>query len=243
MIFPAGIPLQTWLWLLPGSGFAGIFTTDGLLTSPPRSGYHGQRLIRVEPKGTRGTSAGPQAASKRDRTGNGHRSHPIRRAGARRVARRAAHRVLADAAEHGLPGEHHFFITFLSTAEGVKLFAAASGAISGRNDHHPAAPVLGPDGHRRPFRGRPVVRRHPGTAGGCRSRRSTASSIRRCSSACSSRPIDAVAESPAASNLPAVPAPFPDSVLTVPEPAAEVRPSRRGPAKAPGGSAGPLPQK
>jgi len=30
-------------------------------------------------------------------------------------------RVLSDAAEHGLPGEHHFFITFLSTAEGVKL--------------------------------------------------------------------------------------------------------------------------
>ncbi len=30
-------------------------------------------------------------------------------------------RVLADAAEHGLPGEHHFFITFLSGAEGVKL--------------------------------------------------------------------------------------------------------------------------
>jgi uncharacterized protein len=30
-------------------------------------------------------------------------------------------RVLTDAAAHGLPGEHHFFITFLSTAEGVKL--------------------------------------------------------------------------------------------------------------------------
>jgi hypothetical protein len=30
-------------------------------------------------------------------------------------------RVLTDAAEHGLPGEHHFFITFLSAAEGVKL--------------------------------------------------------------------------------------------------------------------------
>lgn len=29
--------------------------------------------------------------------------------------------VLIDAAEHGLPGEHHFYITFLSTAEGVKL--------------------------------------------------------------------------------------------------------------------------
>lgn len=30
-------------------------------------------------------------------------------------------RVLTDAAEHGLPGDHHFYITFLSTAEGVKL--------------------------------------------------------------------------------------------------------------------------
>jgi uncharacterized protein len=30
-------------------------------------------------------------------------------------------RVLTDAAAHGLPGEHHFFITFLSKAEGVKL--------------------------------------------------------------------------------------------------------------------------
>jgi hypothetical protein len=29
--------------------------------------------------------------------------------------------VLADAAEHGLPGDHQFFITFVSTAEGVKL--------------------------------------------------------------------------------------------------------------------------
>jgi hypothetical protein len=29
--------------------------------------------------------------------------------------------VLADAGEHGLPGEHHFVITFLSTAGGVKL--------------------------------------------------------------------------------------------------------------------------
>jgi hypothetical protein len=30
-------------------------------------------------------------------------------------------RVLSDAAEHGLPGEHHFYVTFLSKAEGVKL--------------------------------------------------------------------------------------------------------------------------
>src|ERR1700726_3023079 len=31
-------------------------------------------------------------------------------------------RVLTDAAEDGLPGEHHFFITFLSTADGGKLW-------------------------------------------------------------------------------------------------------------------------
>jgi hypothetical protein len=40
---------------------------------------------------------------------------------ARDALRGVLRRVLADVAEHGLPGEHHFFITFLSTAEGVKL--------------------------------------------------------------------------------------------------------------------------
>ena len=40
---------------------------------------------------------------------------------ARDALRGVLRRVLADAAEHGLPGEHHFFIPFLSTAEGVKL--------------------------------------------------------------------------------------------------------------------------
>jgi hypothetical protein len=40
---------------------------------------------------------------------------------ARDALRGVLRQVLADAAEHGLPGEHHFFITFLSTAEGVKL--------------------------------------------------------------------------------------------------------------------------
>ncbi|HEY0331927.1 MAG TPA: ClpXP protease specificity-enhancing factor SspB [Rhodopseudomonas sp.] len=40
---------------------------------------------------------------------------------ARDALRGVLRRVLADAAEYGLPGEHHFFITFLSTAEGVKL--------------------------------------------------------------------------------------------------------------------------
>jgi uncharacterized protein len=40
---------------------------------------------------------------------------------ARDALRGVLRRVLSDAAAHGLPGEHHFFITFLSRAEGVKL--------------------------------------------------------------------------------------------------------------------------
>jgi hypothetical protein len=40
---------------------------------------------------------------------------------ARDALRGVLRRVLTDAAENGLPGEHHFFITFLSTAPGVKI--------------------------------------------------------------------------------------------------------------------------
>ncbi len=40
---------------------------------------------------------------------------------ARDALRGVLRHVLSDAAEHGLPGEHHFYITFLSKAEGVKL--------------------------------------------------------------------------------------------------------------------------
>jgi len=40
---------------------------------------------------------------------------------ARDALRGVLRRVLTDAAEHGLPGEHHFFITFLSKADGVSL--------------------------------------------------------------------------------------------------------------------------
>jgi hypothetical protein len=40
---------------------------------------------------------------------------------ARDALRGVLRRVLTDAAEHGLPGDHHFFITYASTAEGVKL--------------------------------------------------------------------------------------------------------------------------
>jgi hypothetical protein len=40
---------------------------------------------------------------------------------ARDALRGVLRRVLSDAAAHGLPGEHHFFINFLSGADGVKL--------------------------------------------------------------------------------------------------------------------------
>jgi hypothetical protein len=40
---------------------------------------------------------------------------------ARDALRGVLRRVLTDAAEHGLPGEHHFYITFLSTADGVRI--------------------------------------------------------------------------------------------------------------------------
>jgi hypothetical protein len=40
---------------------------------------------------------------------------------ARDALRGVLRRVLSDAAANGLPGEHHFFITFVSHAEGVKL--------------------------------------------------------------------------------------------------------------------------
>jgi uncharacterized protein len=40
---------------------------------------------------------------------------------ARDALRGVLRRVLTDAAAHGLPGEHHFFITFVSSAEGVKI--------------------------------------------------------------------------------------------------------------------------
>jgi uncharacterized protein len=40
---------------------------------------------------------------------------------ARDALRGVLRKVLTDAAAHGLPGEHHFFITFVSKAEGVKI--------------------------------------------------------------------------------------------------------------------------
>ena len=54
--------------------------------------------------------------------------------------------VLADAAKNGLPGEHHFYISFDTGAEGVRISDRAARAAPEGNHHHPAAPVLGSDG-------------------------------------------------------------------------------------------------
>jgi len=40
---------------------------------------------------------------------------------ARDALRGVLRQVLTDVAEHGLPGDHHFYITFLSKGDGVKL--------------------------------------------------------------------------------------------------------------------------
>jgi len=40
---------------------------------------------------------------------------------AQEALRGVLRKVLADAAKHGLPGDHHFFVTFDTSAEGVRL--------------------------------------------------------------------------------------------------------------------------
>ena len=72
--------------------------------------------------------------------------------------------VLSDAAKKGLPGDHHFYIGFDTHAPRGAPVRAAAGAISGADDHHPAAPVLGPHRQRQRFRGRALLRRHSGEA-------------------------------------------------------------------------------
>src|ERR1700719_2877049 len=102
---------------LPHTGpFAGISATGSLLTSGLRRGSMGKRASR-----TTGFAAGLDRQYS-NTTGPIMATDHIRYdVLARDALRGVLRRVLADAAEHGLPGDHHFFITFVSTAEGVKL--------------------------------------------------------------------------------------------------------------------------
>ena len=107
----------------------------------------------------------PAAAFERDRTDNGDRSYPIRRAGARRAARGAAPRI--GRRRRARPAGRTSFLHHLPVhRRGREIVAAAAGAISGRDDGHSPAPVLGSGGDRGSLRGRPVVRRHSGAPGG-----------------------------------------------------------------------------
>ena len=51
--------------------------------------------------------------------------------------------VLSDVARKGLPGEHHFYVTFDTKAPGVRISEPPARAVSGGDDHRPPAPVLG----------------------------------------------------------------------------------------------------
>jgi hypothetical protein len=106
---------------------------------------------------------------------------------ARDALRGVLRRVLTDAAEHGLPGEHHFFITFLSTAEGVKLsprlLAQYGDQELPRSFGAVRAAIRTIRGNPRNLDGKPAHRsgtfRFAGSSAGCRDQRRTRQAGRR----------------------------------------------------------------
>src|ERR1700692_4721351 len=119
----------------------------------------------MTPESGHGHAADSPAISQCDRTTHGDRSYPIRRAGTRRAARRAA--PGAGRRRRAWPAGGAPLLHYVSIPRGgPEAVAAATRAISGRDDGDPAAPVLGPDGFGGSFRSRPVVRRHSRAAGG-----------------------------------------------------------------------------
>ena len=95
--------------------------------------------------------------------------------------------VLTEAAKKGLPGDHHFYIGFDTHAAGVKLSDRLRTQYPEQMTiilQHQYWDLSVSDSG---FEVGSVVRRHSGKARAFPSRRSTASSIRRCSSACNSR--------------------------------------------------------
>jgi len=56
--------------------------------------------------------------------------------------RGAVRTMLADAAKNGLPGDHHFYITFDTCAGNVRLSPRLKAQISGGNDRCPATSIL-----------------------------------------------------------------------------------------------------
>ena len=103
--------------------------------------------------------------------------------------RAVVRRVLGRRGQDRQPARRASFLRHVRHARaGREAVVAPARAVSGRDDHRAAAPVLGSRGERHAFRGRAVVQRHLRKAARAARGRSRASSIRRCSSACSSRP-------------------------------------------------------
>ena len=59
--------------------------------------------------------------------------------------------VLTDTAKKGLPGDHHFYISFDTRADGVRVVGSSPRAVSGRDDDYSSTPILGFEGWRRGF--------------------------------------------------------------------------------------------
>ena len=96
--------------------------------------------------------------------------------------------VLAETAQKGaLPGEHHFYIAFDTTAEGVRMSERLRAQYPEQMtiilQHQFWDLKVTDDG----LRGRPVVRRRAGASSTVPFEAIKGSSIRRCSSACNSR--------------------------------------------------------
>ena len=83
---------------------------------------------------------------------------------AQEAMRGVLRRVMTDAAKQGLPGDHHFYITFLTHAPGVKLSPRLMAQYPQEMTiilQHQFWDLVR---HGGPLRGRPVVRRRAGAA-------------------------------------------------------------------------------
>ena len=62
---------------------------------------------------------------------------------AQEALRGVMRKVLAEVARTGLPGNHHFFITFLTGAPGVRISTQAARTLSGADDDRASSSSTG----------------------------------------------------------------------------------------------------
>ena len=100
--------------------------------------------------------------------------------------RSVVRRVLTQVAETGLPGSHHFYISFRSTDPGVEIPDYLRAKYPEEMTNRAPAPVLGPHHRRHELRGDGELQQAAGAHQGPVRRALRPSSIRRCALACSS---------------------------------------------------------